>query len=104
MIQEGTPFAGLSEFIGAYWIICARTDPARAIKFMRGMTRPVVNESVSLLSVYFHSANSLADVSIPGEYVEYVNSLNESEIDEFRNVASYVIDRLQLKDSATGKQ
>lgn len=100
MIQEGRPFAGLSEFIGAYWIICARSDPAHAIEFMNKLTRPVVNESVSLLSVYFHPANSLADVTIPDEYVVYVNTLSNSDVDEFRDVANYVSNRLNLNKSA----
>ena len=102
MIQEGPPFAGLSEFIGAYWIICARSDPSRAIRFMRTMTRPVVSESVSLLAVYFHPANSLSNVTIPDEYIAYVKELGNSNVDEYRDVAHYVANHLHLNISATG--
>lgn len=101
MFREGTPFAGLSELIGGYWIICARSDPSRAVEFMNKMTRPVVNEAVSLLSVYFHPSNSLSDVPIPREYVEFVNQLSESDVEEFRDVGRYVINRLELNKSAT---
>lgn len=100
MIHDGPPFAGLSEFVGAYWIICARSDPSRAIRFMSTMTRAVVNESVSLLSTYFHPANSLSDVAIPDEYIDYVKALSNSDVDEFRNVANYVVNRLHLSKSA----
>jgi hypothetical protein len=98
-IKDGPPFAGLSEFLGAYWVLCARNDPSRAVEFMSKMTRPVVNESVSLLSVFFHPANSLSDVAIPSEYVDYLTRLSASDVDEFRNVADYVIKRLHLKHS-----
>jgi len=98
--REGSPFAGLTELLGAYWVICARSSPSRAIEFMSKMTRPVVNEAVSVLAVYFHPATSLAEVAIPAEYVEYINQLSESDIGEFSAVAAYVTERLGLKDSA----
>ena len=78
MIQEGPPFAGLSEFLGAYWIVCARSDPSHAVKFMSKMTRPVVTESISLLAVCYYPANSLSDGPIPTEYVEYIHQLHDS--------------------------
>jgi len=101
MFREGPPFIGLTHFLGAYWIICARSDPSRAIEFLSEMTRPVVNESVSCLSVCFNPNHPLSDVALPSEYVDYVNHLSESKVDEFRAVALHVIEKLGLNESAT---
>ena len=100
MVQEGPPFAGLDEFLGAYWIICARTDPYHAVEFINKLTRPVVNEAVSILALYYHPANSLSDGAIPTQYVEYIQRLCESDVDEFRDVGTYVSEKLGLNESA----
>lgn len=101
MFRDGPPFAGLDEFLGAYWVICARSDPSHAIEFMRKMTRPVVNESVSLLPIFFNPNRPLSDVVLPSEYLEYVKELSESNVEEFKAVALHVIERLGLNESAT---
>ena len=96
-IHEKLPFAGLGEFIGAYWVVCARVHPARAVKFISKMPKPVVNESASQLAGCFRPLNPLADVPIPKEYIEFLNSLSNSDIDEYQDVANYVFKRLQLR-------
>ena len=97
MIQEGRPFAGQTELIGAYWVICARGNPTRAIEFLGTMPRPVLNEAISDLAVYFHPANKLSDVPIPGEYIDYLYQLHESDVSELKDVAFYVLKRLGFK-------
>lgn len=99
MFREGPPFAGLNEFLGAYWIICARSEPSSAVKFIGKMTRPVVNEAVSRLAMFFNPSNPMSDVPLPSEYIDYIHQLSESDVDEFRSVASYVIERLGLSES-----
>lgn len=100
VIREAPPFAGLSELIGAYWIICARTEPTRAVRFIKRTTRPVITESVSRLAVFFNPNHRISDVELPREYVNYVNELSESDIDEFSAVALHVIAKLGLNESA----
>lgn len=100
VIREGPPFAGLSELIGAYWIICAGTEPTRAVSFIKTTTKPVITESVSRLAVFFNPNHRISDVELPREYVNYVNELNESDVGEFRAVALQVIAKLGLNESA----
>jgi len=96
MLREGPPFAGLNDFLGAYWIICARAEPVHAIKFMNEMTRPVITESVSRLPIFFNPKHPLSNVALPLEYVDYINQLSESNVGEFNAVALHVIENLGL--------
>jgi hypothetical protein len=100
LFREGPPFAGLDDVLGAYWIICARSNPARAIEFMKSATRPVVNESVFVLLKVFNPAHPLSDVALPREYIDYVKQLSDSDVDEFSEVGAYVIERLGLTNAA----
>lgn len=100
MFRDGPPFKGLSGFLGAYWVICARVEPTRAVAFMKEMTRPVVNEAISRLPLYFNPERPLSDVELPAEYIEYINELSESDVDEFKAVALHVIEKLGLNESA----
>lgn len=100
LLREGPPFAGLSEFLGAYWIICARTDPRRAIEFMKKMSRPVVSESVSRLPLFFNPAISLSDVPLPTEYVDYLIQLIKSDVEEFKTVGRFVIEKLGVDSTS----
>lgn len=97
MIQEGRPFAGQTELIGAYWVICARGNPSRAVNFLHAMPPALLNEAIAVLAVYFHPENKLSDVPIPGEYIDYLKQLRDSDVKEFKDVASYVMKRLGSK-------
>jgi hypothetical protein len=94
--QEGRPFAGLTELVGAYWVICARSDPNRAVEFVMDLPRPASNEAISILAVYFHRSRSLSDVAMPKAYVELLFKLSCSEVSEFKDVSKYVMKRLGL--------
>lgn len=96
LFRDGPPFADLSGFLGAYLIICARCDPARAVAFLKQIPTPVVTEAVSNIGTYFNPHNLISDTPLPAEFVVYLNELMASDIGEFRAVAQHVSRRLRL--------
>ena len=95
MFREGPPFAGLDYVLGAYWAQNARTDPARAVGFMKERPWSVVAESVLALVAFFNPRRPLAGVPLPPEYREYLSTLVSSGVPAVEKLAAYAIDRLR---------
>lgn len=92
-------FIGLEDVMGAYLINAARYNPSRAIQFIQTLSPLLIKEFISDIPLFFWKKNDsyVFGVSIPPEYIEFVERSIQSENNEIAATAQRALEKLSSK-------
>jgi len=90
-------FRGLTEVIGAYFVIGTRSNPKRTFEFIRSLPTPLMSDAVLAVGTWFHSAprpNSIRFLP-SAELLQFLEECACCERQSIRWNAQHVLQRLR---------